>query len=73
MINEKRKMKNEDRNENQKENKNKHKTQMKIETKIKRVKRRKNDRTIVMSRFKNKKVKSDSWKYFSRCYLNITK
>ena len=34
--------------------------QMKIETKIKRVKRRKNDRTIEMSRSKKKKVKSDT-------------
>ena len=36
------------------------KMQMKIETKIKRVKRRKNDRTIEMSRFKKKKGKSDT-------------
>ena len=49
------------------------KMQMKIETKIKRVKRKKNDRTIEMSRFKKKKVKSDTWKYFSGCYLNIRK
>ena len=33
---------------------------MKIETKIKRVKRRKTDRTIEMSRFKEKKGKADT-------------